>query len=159
MRQKSLARQEAYCESRKESASRPDNQSSSRLLPTSGSSLCSDTGCRGVVTVETGYNTEPLQDDLGLLCVQVSDTLSNMGVEPPEVFPPELDRYFNGVDDESDAPDPLWELLETNPYSAAIHDIFESLNDVWGSTSRTSHTRSMMTIHFYSIQQVILKRA
>ncbi|WP_353071538.1 helix-turn-helix domain-containing protein [Tunturiibacter gelidoferens] len=92
-------------------------------------------------SAETGYNTEPLQDDLGLLCVQVSDTLSNMGVEPPEVFPPELDRYFNGVDgsgddeaddDDPEAPDPLWELLETNPYSAAIHDIFESLNDVWG---------------------------
>lgn len=88
-------------------------------------------------SAETGYDTDPLQDDLGLLCVQVSDTLRNMGVEPPKAFPPELDPYFNGVDgsgddDDLDAPDALWELLETNPYSAVIRAIFKSLNDVWG---------------------------
>lgn len=92
-------------------------------------------------SAETGYDTEPLQDDLGLLCLQVSDTLSDMGVEPPKTFPPELDPYFNGVDggsdeeaddDDPDAPDQLWDLLETNSYSAVIRAIFDSLNDVWG---------------------------
>lgn len=92
-------------------------------------------------STETGYDTEPLQDDLELLCVRVSDTLSGMGVEPPKAFPPELDPYLNGVDDsgddeadddDPDASDQLYELLETNSYSAVIRAIFESLNDVWG---------------------------
>jgi len=92
-------------------------------------------------SAETGYDTEPFQDDLGLLCVRVSGTLSDMGVEPPKAFPPELDPYFNGVDgsgndeaddDDPDASDQLYELLETNSYSAVIRTIFESLNDVWG---------------------------
>jgi hypothetical protein len=61
----------------------------------------------------TGYDTELFQDDLGLLCVRVSGTLSEMGVEPPKAFPPELDPYFNSDDgsgnDEADDNDP--ELL------------------------------------------------
>lgn len=92
-------------------------------------------------SAETGYDTEPLQDDLGLLCVQISDTLSAMGVVPPKTFPPELDQYFNSVDaDEDDetgedgpgASEQFYELLEANSYSAVILAIFESLNDVWG---------------------------
>jgi hypothetical protein len=92
-------------------------------------------------SAESGYDTEPFQDDLGLLCVRVSGTLRDMGVEPPKAFPPELDRYFNGVDgsgdDEADDDDPdtsdlLYELLETNSYSAVIRAIFASLNNVWG---------------------------
>jgi transcriptional regulator with XRE-family HTH domain len=86
---------------------------------------------------ETGYDTYPLLDELapGLLCVQVSDALRGMAVELPKTFPPELDRYFGGGDDDtSEVPDnpELWELLGTNPYSAIIRDIFESLNNVWG---------------------------
>ena len=89
-------------------------------------------------SAETGYDTYPLLDELapGLLCVDVSDALRGMGVEPPKSFPPELDRYFSSDadNDASDVPDnsQLWELLEANAYSAIIRDIFESLNNVWG---------------------------
>jgi transcriptional regulator with XRE-family HTH domain len=89
-------------------------------------------------SAETGYETVPLLDEYpGLLCVEVSDTLSNMGVEPPKAFPPELDPHFssvdsNGDDDDPDAFERFYGLLETNLYSAIITAIFESLNDVWG---------------------------
>lgn len=93
-------------------------------------------------SAETGYDTEPLQDDLGLLCIWVSDTLGAMGVEPPKAFPPELEPYLRGIDGsgdddaDKDAPDfsgdELYELLDTNSYSGVIRAIFESLNDVWG---------------------------
>lgn len=87
---------------------------------------------------ETGYETYPLLDEYpGLLGVQVTDTLRDMGVELSKTFPPELAPYFKGGDDEGDdntrdVPDELWELLGTNPYSAIIRDIFDSLNNVWG---------------------------
>ena len=89
-------------------------------------------------SAETGYDTYPLLDELapGVLCVQVSEALRDMGVELPKSFPPELDSYFSGDadDDASDVPDnsKLWKLLEANSYSAIIRDIFESLNNVWG---------------------------
>lgn len=94
-------------------------------------------------SAETGYNTEPLQQELDLLCVQVSGTLSDMGVESPKAFPLELEPYFNSVDrsrdheatddnDDDDDSDAQWDLLEANSYSALIRDIFEALNDVWG---------------------------
>jgi hypothetical protein len=89
---------------------------------------------------ETGYHTDPLQDDLGLLCVQIADTLGHMGVESPKAFPSELDPYFRDGefrDDDSSSDDEdeggeLWDLLEENPYTAVIRNIFDSLNDVWG---------------------------
>lgn len=92
-------------------------------------------------SAETGYHTSPLEDELEILCVQITDTLRDMEVEAPKTFPPELDPYFNGVassgDDEADDDDPdvsdqQWEMLETNSYSAVIRAIFESLNNVWG---------------------------
>jgi transcriptional regulator with XRE-family HTH domain len=92
-------------------------------------------------SAETGYDTVPLQDDIELLCASVSDTLNDMGVEPPKAFPHDLDFDFNSVggtaDDEADDndfddSDQNWALLEKNPYSAVIRAIFESLNDVWG---------------------------
>jgi len=91
-------------------------------------------------SAETGYDTEPLRDDPERLCWQVCTTLSDMGIEPPKEFPPELDIHFKDLDgrggddkdnDESDS-DRLYELLERNPYSAVISAIFASLNDVWG---------------------------
>ncbi|MBT9333385.1 hypothetical protein [Paracidobacterium acidisoli] len=98
-------------------------------------------------SAETGYDTEPLADDMGLLSLFVSSTLVDMGIEPPKVFPSELDPYLNS-DDEDDkeveavgedaeeivfeTDDALWDLLNTNPYSKVISDIFDSLNDVYG---------------------------
>jgi hypothetical protein len=84
---------------------------------------------------ETSYDTYPLIDDEGLLCVTVSDTLRKMGVDPARAFPKELDPYINGVgaDDEAedDQKSDYWRLLGENPYTALIRDIFESLNNVW----------------------------
>src|SRR5437899_6233328 len=54
---------------------------------------------------ETSYDTYPLIDDEGLLCVTVSDTLRKMGVDPPRTFPKELDPYVNGVGADDDADD------------------------------------------------------
>ena len=89
---------------------------------------------------ETGYKTEPLDDDLGLLSYHVIDTLSKMGVESPKAFPPELESYLKNEDsddgniegDNFDDSDEVYEPLETNSYSVLIRAIFGSLNDVWG---------------------------
>jgi transcriptional regulator with XRE-family HTH domain len=86
---------------------------------------------------ETGYETYPLLDEYpGLLAVQVTDTLRDMGVAPPKAFPPKLDAHFQGEgdteNDTRDVPEEIWELLGTNPYSRIIRDIFDSLNNVWG---------------------------
>jgi transcriptional regulator with XRE-family HTH domain len=77
---------------------------------------------------ETGYNTEPLQDDMGLLSWQTLHTLREMGVELPKVFPEELDfDYEEGcLDDKS------WDVVLSNPYSSLILSIFRSLNNVFG---------------------------
>jgi len=39
---------------------------------------------------ETGYNTYPLLDELGILSVSVFDTLADMGITIPTTFPEEL---------------------------------------------------------------------
>ena len=90
---------------------------------------------------QTPYDTYPLVDDEGLLCVTVSDTLRKMGVDPPRAFPKKLEPYVNGVDvgadedaddeAEDDEESDYWRLLGENPYTALIRDIFESLNNVW----------------------------
>lgn len=75
---------------------------------------------------ETGYNTDPLLDELGILCWQTFDTLRNMGVDLPKTFPNELDiNYEEGSDD-------LWDLIDNNPYSSLIYKIYESLTNVYG---------------------------
>lgn len=76
---------------------------------------------------QTGYNTEPLDDEYGLLCSETFLALEAMGVTFPKEFPSELD--FDYWDDEDDK---LGELLETNPYVSLIDEIFSSLNDVYG---------------------------
>lgn len=98
-------------------------------------------------SAETGYDTEPLADDGGLLSLFVSSTLINMGIDWPKAFPPELDSYVNADDEDGDeaqevgdeaeehafqSDDALWDLLDANPYSKVIGDIFDSLNDVYG---------------------------
>jgi len=80
---------------------------------------------------ETGYNTYPLADEEGMLCWSTFHTLREMGVDLPERFPEELDFDYNRAYEDGD--DGLWDLLfEGNPYSALIHKIYSSLNDVYG---------------------------
>jgi len=93
---------------------------------------------------ESNYEIYGLNDDLGLLCLRVTKTLSDMEVEPPRAFPKELDAYFSGSDtkpnklgaqDDDDASDEdvdaLHKLLDKNPYTALIREIFASLTGVW----------------------------
>lgn len=76
---------------------------------------------------ETGYDTDPLTDDLGLLCWKTFDVLREMGVDMPETFPRELD-----VDYEEEDAHSLFELLDANPYSSLIGKIYGSFTDVYG---------------------------
>jgi transcriptional regulator with XRE-family HTH domain len=73
---------------------------------------------------ETGYNTYPLKDEMGLLIWSTIHTLNGMGVRPPKKFPEEL------VGCES--PDSEWGTIDENPYSALVYGIYKSLTDVYG---------------------------
>lgn len=75
---------------------------------------------------ETGYDTYPLNDEMDNLCWHTFYVLREMGVELPKKFPAELD-----IDYDSDSKDP-WDLLDENPYSTLIYNIYKSLNDVYG---------------------------
>lgn len=75
---------------------------------------------------ETGYDTYPLQDDLGLLNGSVFRVLLDMGVTIPDAFPADIDFDAAGDDEEE------WEKLHDNPHASLIYAIFNSLNDVWG---------------------------
>jgi transcriptional regulator with XRE-family HTH domain len=76
---------------------------------------------------ETGYNTEPLKDDLGLLSWYTFRVLKEMGVDIPKTFPEELNIDYDETDTEE-----LSGLIEKNPYSALIYKIYKSLTDVYG---------------------------
>lgn len=73
---------------------------------------------------ETGYNTYPLKDDMGLLSLSTIHTLNEMGVEPPRNFPKELMGC--------ESADSVWDIIDENPYSALIYKIYKSLTDVYG---------------------------
>ncbi|MEH2514204.1 transcriptional regulator with XRE-family HTH domain [Nitrobacteraceae bacterium AZCC 1564] len=77
---------------------------------------------------ETGYDTYPLQDDLGLLGWSTVRVLSDMGVVPPKTFPEEL--ILKESDEEDD--DEEWDSIDKNPYSFLIYKIYKSLTDVYG---------------------------
>lgn len=79
---------------------------------------------------ETGYNTYPLLDELGILSVSVFDTLADMGITIPTTFPKELSLNYESDDDEEQ--EKTWEAIENNPHSSTIYHIFKSLNDVYG---------------------------
>lgn len=95
-------------------------------------------------SAETGYRTYPLEDDLGMLSLFVSYTLTEMGIEPPKSFPPELEPYFEDSGEVIKEAEPedeevgfgpgeaLYDSLDASPYSKVIRDIFDSLNDVYG---------------------------
>lgn len=76
---------------------------------------------------ETGYDTYPLHDDLGLLGWYTFDVLRKMGVDIPKKFPEELDGIVCNSGDEEP-----WDLVEENQYASLIYDIYASLNDVFG---------------------------
>jgi hypothetical protein len=73
---------------------------------------------------ETGYNTYPLKDEMGLLSWSTIHTLNDMGVEPPKKFPEELAGR--------ESSDSEWDTIDENPYSALIYRIYKSLTDVYG---------------------------
>jgi transcriptional regulator with XRE-family HTH domain len=75
---------------------------------------------------ETGYDTGPLSDDLGLLCPFTFDTLKRMGVDLPKTFPAELDIDYEEYSDD------LWDLIHENPYSSLICKIYKSFTNVFG---------------------------
>lgn len=79
-----------------------------------------------ISSAETGYNTYPLLDELNTLCWHTFAVLREMGVVIPKEFPKELDFDYDDPDIESG------ELIEENPFSALIGDIYRSLNDVYG---------------------------
>lgn len=76
---------------------------------------------------ETGYDTEPLKDEYGLLCSNTFEVLQQLGVTLPNKFPNELDFDYENDDGERFA-----QLRETNPYVKIIDEIFCSLTDVYG---------------------------
>lgn len=84
---------------------------------------------------ETGYDTYPLQDEMGMLCWSTFYTLREMGVDLPHKFPEELDIDYEQAihsNDEGEGAQRLWDLLNENPYSALIYKVYLSLNDVYG---------------------------
>lgn len=82
---------------------------------------------------ETGYDTYPLLDEEGVLCWSIFHTLKAMGVAIPPRFPDELDFDYEEVFSRSDSDAmSLSNLLQQNPYSALIQEIFLSLNNVYG---------------------------
>jgi len=82
---------------------------------------------------ETGYITEPLNDDLGLLCWSTFYTLKEMGVDIPKEFPEELEIIPHRDDDWELDDDDAWEFdIDENPYSSLIYAIYKSLTDVYG---------------------------
>lgn len=74
---------------------------------------------------EHGYDTEPLRNELEVLCWQTFSTLKDMGVELPKTFPEDLD--FDDYDTEES-----WDAIAENPYSSLIQRIFKSLTNVYG---------------------------
>lgn len=73
---------------------------------------------------ETGYNTPPLRDEMGLLSWSTVHTLNQMGVSAPRKFPDELATQ--------EAEDSEWDSIDDNPYSSLIYKIYKSLTDVYG---------------------------
>lgn len=76
-------------------------------------------------SAETGYDTEPLRDDLSLLCWRTFEILTDIGVDIPP-FPEELDVDYE------EAPDEFFELLHGNRYASLIYSIYKSFTDVYG---------------------------
>ncbi|UUM28211.1 helix-turn-helix domain-containing protein [Acinetobacter colistiniresistens] len=79
---------------------------------------------------ETGYNTVPLQDDLGNLSWHTFHILKQLGLASPFYFPVELDIDYENSDEE--AYEIFMGNIENHPISHLIWNIFLALNDVYG---------------------------
>jgi hypothetical protein len=75
---------------------------------------------------ETGYETEPLTQELDLLCSLTFDTLRDMGVDLPKSFPEDLDVDYE------EPPENVWDLIDANPYSSLIYRVYASFTSVYG---------------------------
>lgn len=87
-------------------------------------------------SAETGYDTYPLQDDMGLLCWQTLGVLRDMGVDLPHQVPDEIAFEYDLIYDEKTSgrkSEKLHSILfETNPYSKLIYELYLALNNVCG---------------------------
>jgi transcriptional regulator with XRE-family HTH domain len=79
---------------------------------------------------ESGYTAAPLSDTPELLCWNVFDILSKIGIGIPRNFPEELNLKFDSVDDRD--LEITYEVLRANIYSKTIGDIFKSFTNVYG---------------------------
>lgn len=82
-------------------------------------------------SAETGYDTQPLADDLSLLSWHTFHVLREMGVTIPPKFPRDLDFDYDEahLDGENDIEQTA---LDSNPYASLVYKIYKSLNDVYG---------------------------
>jgi len=76
---------------------------------------------------ETGYVTAPLIDEMYILCWQTLSVLIEVGVDLPHKVPSELDFDYDSMDEEK-----LLLLIDKNPYSKLIYDLFLAFTDVYG---------------------------
>ena len=83
-----------------------------------------------VESAETGYDTVPLIDDLGLLTVSVFECFNSLGIRIPEKLPPEIDFDFDDYSPESE--EEYEAVLRENAYSSTIYAAFLGLNDLYG---------------------------
>lgn len=81
---------------------------------------------------ETGYNTEPLRDELGTLAWKTFRILEEMGAKIPAAYPQDIDLDFDAAWEDETTDEALFDAIEANPYSSAILAIFKALNDVYG---------------------------
>lgn len=82
---------------------------------------------------ETGYDTEPLNNDHNFLTSEVFRCFKAMGVEIPRPFPTELDFDYESI--QGDSPEEIEKteaLLHEKPYSSTIYSAFKCLNDLYG---------------------------
>jgi transcriptional regulator with XRE-family HTH domain len=75
---------------------------------------------------ETGYNTDPLTEDLGLLCWKTIYILREMGVDLPKTFPSNLDINY------AEVPDDFYLMIEKDAIASLIYKIYKSFTNVYG---------------------------
>lgn len=85
---------------------------------------------RAMDNEETGYITEPLQDDLGLLVSHTLYVLNEMALPAPKTFPVELEMDYYDTNEEDD--ERLWDMIDNNLHASTIYKIYLSLNNVYG---------------------------
>lgn len=76
---------------------------------------------------ETGFITPPLTDEPDILCWKTLRVLMEIGVDLPHNVPSELSFDYDSSDE-----DQFHLLVDGNPYSRIIYDIFKAFTDVYG---------------------------